>query len=495
MHLEEVLLLLQSTDRLPVTTSNLFLTKSLAAEFRKRGVKVQTDFDHITAENLVITKRLPRFPRARVCGAAAERGDLELFNEARRQGLIWREEDEKLAAKSGCLEIVKGIVQHRMSEPFRQSDMAIAARLTRNIGLQALRSDNLEILDFLLSICRSTNLTWTATEDVFMWLLGGAAARGLDSYLAVSEILVNHYPNCMETLHRWIYHHTFYGQISELSMLQHLIIEDVEWRTSRLCQRAARRGNLDFLIWLRDNNCPWDSDCTSEAALGGHMQLLEWAVQQGCPLHSCSLVRALKRQDIPMARYLLKMGVKPKNEHLLRAARYGTEMYELCLEYGAVWSNEDYGHDGLFDNPERVACEYGNIDLLRAFEARNMSIDLDLAASLFAIYGHHELCKQFVERGGKVPDLECFSAGGGKSLDFLNWLYERKAPIGMPESDFFFFISSECDLEMLEWAGERGMYPDHPLENGEFLGEQDVEFKAAWDRLYRPSSKDENLAE
>ena len=33
------------------------------------------------------------------------------------------------------------------------------------------------------------------------------------------------------------------------------------------CDAAARKGNLQLLKWLRENGFPWDSDTTKEAAM------------------------------------------------------------------------------------------------------------------------------------------------------------------------------------------------------------------------------------
>lgn len=51
----------------------------------------------------------------------------------------------------------------------------------------------------------------------------------------------------------------------------------------RLCQCAARGGHLAVLQWLRENGCPWGVRTCSCAAGGGHLAAPQWAPANGCP--------------------------------------------------------------------------------------------------------------------------------------------------------------------------------------------------------------------
>ena len=52
--------------------------------------------------------------------------------------------------------------------------------------------------------------------------------------------------------------------------------------TQSTCSEAARGGHLDVLKWARQAGCEWDADTCSEAARGGHLDVLKWARQAGC---------------------------------------------------------------------------------------------------------------------------------------------------------------------------------------------------------------------
>lgn len=53
----------------------------------------------------------------------------------------------------------------------------------------------------------------------------------------------------------------------------------------QLTRYAALRGNLEVLLWLRAQGCPWDSQTTLAAAEGGHLEILQWVKTKGCRLH------------------------------------------------------------------------------------------------------------------------------------------------------------------------------------------------------------------
>jgi len=48
------------------------------------------------------------------------------------------------------------------------------------------------------------------------------------------------------------------------------------------CAAAAQGGHLEVLKWLRDNGCPWGAKTCTCAAVEGHLEVLKWAREQGC---------------------------------------------------------------------------------------------------------------------------------------------------------------------------------------------------------------------
>ena len=60
-------------------------------------------------------------------------------------------------------------------------------------------------------------------------------------------------------------------------------IEDLCARRSGICALAARGGHLEVLQWLREHGCPWDAWTCELAARGGHLEALQWARANDCP--------------------------------------------------------------------------------------------------------------------------------------------------------------------------------------------------------------------
>merc|ERR1712010_167981 len=52
---------------------------------------------------------------------------------------------------------------------------------------------------------------------------------------------------------------------------------------AKTCARAALGGHLETLQWLRSQGCPWNVDTCAWAAAHGHLKCLQWARSEGCP--------------------------------------------------------------------------------------------------------------------------------------------------------------------------------------------------------------------
>jgi hypothetical protein len=42
-------------------------------------------------------------------------------------------------------------------------------------------------------------------------------------------------------------------------------------------------GHLEVLKWARENGCPWDENTCAWAAERDHLEVLKWAHENGCP--------------------------------------------------------------------------------------------------------------------------------------------------------------------------------------------------------------------
>jgi hypothetical protein len=46
---------------------------------------------------------------------------------------------------------------------------------------------------------------------------------------------------------------------------------------------AAVGGHLEVLQWARANGCPWDEDTLRVARDEGHLEVVNWCIVNGCP--------------------------------------------------------------------------------------------------------------------------------------------------------------------------------------------------------------------
>merc|ERR1711957_97881 len=49
------------------------------------------------------------------------------------------------------------------------------------------------------------------------------------------------------------------------------------------CQEAAKGGHLEVLKWLREEGCPWDEVTCYVAAANNELGVLRWALENECP--------------------------------------------------------------------------------------------------------------------------------------------------------------------------------------------------------------------
>ena len=75
-------------------------------------------------------------------------------------------------------------------------------------------------------------------------------------------------------------------------------------RQERLCEAAARGGNLEELQVLRADGCPWDANTCSGAAKGGHIEVIKWAIAEGCQYAEETHAAAASSGNLEVLQYL-----------------------------------------------------------------------------------------------------------------------------------------------------------------------------------------------
>ena len=64
---------------------------------------------------------------------------------------------------------------------------------------------------------------------------------------------------------------------------------------SDICAEAAYYGRLDILEWAKSNDCPWDKQTVFNAIYGDNLELFKWVVDNGCEIDEiCRLYAEIK---------------------------------------------------------------------------------------------------------------------------------------------------------------------------------------------------------
>jgi len=80
------------------------------------------------------------------------------------------------------------------------------------------------------------------------------------------------------------------------------------------CAYAAEGGHLHILQWARENGCPWDKYTCAEAAEGGHFHILQWARENGCSWDEWTCAGAAEGGHLTILQWARENGC-PTHEH------------------------------------------------------------------------------------------------------------------------------------------------------------------------------------
>ncbi len=137
----------------------------------------------------------------------------------------------------------------------------------------------------------------------------------------VSLILVHHLPPiwqhvCKSVCQRW-----------RLLLLQpnrspRSPFSDSRLQAGRYAGELALGGHLEVLQWARSQGCPWDEWTCACAALGGHLEVLQWLRSQACPWNKQTCVNAAFRGHLEMLQWARAQGC-PWDEWTCAAAALG----------------------------------------------------------------------------------------------------------------------------------------------------------------------------
>jgi len=119
------------------------------------------------------------------------------------------------------------------------------------------------------------------------------------------------------------------------------------WRGGRLsrqllrCAAAASGGDLEKLMALRADGCPWDKDTCYYAARGGHIDVLQWARANGCEWGDDTCRGAAEGGHLEVLQWLRENGCPWDERTCENAARHGQlEVLQWARANGCPWDHD-----------------------------------------------------------------------------------------------------------------------------------------------------------
>jgi hypothetical protein len=231
------------------------------------------------------------------------------------------------------------------------------------------------------------------------------------------------------------------------------------------CAAAARGGHLGVLKWARENGSEWTESTCSGAARGGHLGVLRWAKEQGCPWDWQTVVAAAEGGHLEVLMWVYSVPIGsfgpwsgiPAPNTLFRqhaacfAAAGGGHL--AVLQWGRA-RDARYGHQEFMWNTRTswAAARGGHLEVLQW--ARENGCPWDTTCCLGAARGGHLRVLQWArENGCAWGKATCSSAARGGHLGVLQWARENGCAWGEKTC---LAAAVGGHLEVLLWARENG---------------------------------------
>jgi hypothetical protein len=231
--------------------------------------------------------------------------------------------------------------------------------------------------------------------------------------------------------------------------------------TTNAMDKAAENGHFDILKWLHDHT---DAGCTvfamDGAAKSGHFEILKWLHinrTEGC---KSALIQALQGGDIEIAEWLHnnRTGINdlsnfphfgipsciPKKHVLLWVLQNYPSLFPefkgRAIETAAsegdletiklIWKISPNKRDYFLRSAAHNAVMWGHIHVLEWFLLKNPGLIKDqLLPETAAEYGHLDILKMFLQKGGNINSCIVQRALVCGHLEVVKWMVQSNIPI------------------------------------------------------------------
>ncbi len=168
--------------------------------------------------------------------------------------------------------------------------------------------------------------------------------------------------------------------------------------TPEACEAAATIGDLEILMYLHTEGCPWDERTTTAAVLHNHCDCLQYALAQRCSVHSGLLKVAATAGSVEGLQCLASFGF-PSDETTILSAIAGHKLNNVRYLVDA----------GCAISPEACifAALLGDLPCLTFLHERGQELTV-LSARGAAVNGHLP-CLVYLHAQGCPWDMHDFN--------------------------------------------------------------------------------------
>lgn len=179
---------------------------------------------------------------------------------------------------------------------------------------------------------------------------------------------------------------------------------------------AALNGHLDALQFLHENRCPININLANFAARNGHIPILMYARTIGLQFDSTTMNDAAAREQIDTVKWLHAIGCPWTAQTATNAARTGNlKLLQYILQNGCEW------HDSIFNEA--------------------------------ALHGHFEMVKWIYQRHPMNLFTSKFIAQSG-NLAMLDWAFQHGCP--WSKNDILPNAAGSGNIDMMIFLVDKG---------------------------------------
>jgi hypothetical protein len=234
-----------------------------------------------------------------------------------------------------------------------------------------------------------------------------------------------------------------------------------------LIARTAQKGNLEILKWLEKEGFPVTQEIIFHASAGGHMHILNWAMEehqitvgisQGRILERCYKV-AISGDHVAVLKWLLEnYGIVEDHKiqkSLWAAAAYkgNFEIFQFLRAAGA-----EFGPETFF-----FACarpREGNLKIVKWLRKHGCPWDDGILTECATRAEDLQLLKWFRKHGAPWHERVCAQAAGSGNFELLKWAHENGCPW---DETTCTSAAASGNLEILNWAFQNGCPYSHEV--------------------------------